>query len=358
MSWHDDDDPVPSRTSSVRSVDRHVHLFPLILIGLGASFMLHNIVGHGVSVFPLLIGIFLIMRSGGGDHYPLFVVGVVLTGSGIGNTLGDVISGSAGDALGTLGAACGFAWLAFADPRHRSSWAAIPAAILALIGVGQLGANVSRGLSGSPGWLLPAAVVVVGVLLLGAHRMPGPLRLAGLVFVGAAVLSLLAHSNDGPGRKHLLAPPPVIPTVPSSSIDLPDLSGKTLWVETENGSITVDVGDRGSAAIGGGRATYRAEGNRVTLVSSNGNGSWRIVVPAGTSLHLRTENGAITLAATDDQAIAASSSNGAVVADGFGETATGHTFSHPGQGSSVQIETENGAIVIHRAEAPAGTGTR
>lgn len=351
VTWHDDDDRSPTRGhgSSVRTYGR-TPLIPLLLIGLGASYMLHNIVGHGVSVFPLLIGIFLIVRSGGGDHYPLFVIGVVLAGSGLGNTVGDLISGGTGDALGTLGAACGFGYLAFGDPRHRSSWASIPAVILAIIGVTQLGAHVTHAMTNSPGWIVPAAVVVAGVLLLGAHRLPGPLRIAGLVFVAVAVISLLAHNNDN-NRAHRqqLFVPKILPTVPSKSVDLPDLVGKTLWVNSVNGSIIVDFGDRPTARVSTGEGHMTDAGDRVMLSSSDSNASWRITVPAGTSLHLTTVNGAITVSATNDETIAASSTNGAVVAPGFDDQPSGHLFTHTGPDGSVQLQSDNGAIVIRRA---------
>jgi hypothetical protein len=373
VGCHDDDALTGRSGTSVRR--HHPSLFPVLLIAFGASVFLHNMVGHGVSVFPLAIGLFLIARSGGGDHYPLFVIGVVLAGSGLGNLVGDLFGGR--DAFGSLGTAGGFFYLATADPKHRSRWALVPAAILALIGIGQLGAHVSALFNGSPGWIVPAGVVVAGVLLLGAHRLPGPVRLAGLVFVGAAVLSLLSHTNNDRTRVH--GGEKVLPTVPASFVSLPeDIAGKTLWIETGNGAIVVERGDRPKATVGGG-GTAIIDGDRITLEAARDNASWHIEVPAASKLHLRTENGSITVSdvvadldaqtdngalvvtVADDQLIAASSDNGSVSSGDLQGVVTRHSFVHVGTNGRVKLQTGNGAIVIRKGESaapPVGAGRR
>jgi putative adhesin len=381
VAWDDDDDGGPARDkvhfrldlSGGSSVQRRIPILPVLLIAFGAAALLHNMVGHGVSVFPLAIGIYLIARSGGGDHYPLFVVGVVLTGSGAGNLLGDIIGGGAGEAFGTLGTALGFFWLAQADSRRRSGWAIIPAAILGLIGIGQLGFHASQAFGGSPGWIVPAAVVVAGGLLLGAHRMPGPLRIAALVFVVAAALSLVSHNNDG--HRGVLRGTRVLPTVPSANVDLPDLTGKTLYVSSDNGSVTVTQGSQAQARIGTGRVSTDVSDNRVTLSSDRDNAPWQIVVPPGTRLNLHTDNGPINVDVPDaaaldlqtdngsisvgiggDPSIAASSSSGSVAASGFDGATSRHSFAYSGHDNRrVQLETDNGAIVIRHVEGASST---
>jgi hypothetical protein len=361
VTWHDDDDS-PGRRSASTVERRHPGLFPVLLIAFGASLLLHNIVGHGVSVFPLAIGLFLIARSGGGDHYPLFVIGVVLTGSGIGNLVGDLFGGR--DAFGSLGTAAGFFWLATQDPKHRSGWAMVPAAILGLIAVGQFGLHADDVFNGSPGWVLPAGVVVAGVLLLGANRLPGPLRIVGFVFVGAAMLSLLGNNS---GTRTRVGRPRVLATVPATESSLDDLAGKTLVATTENGSIIVNPGDEPAVTSTGGRVRVMTTGDVVTVDSTSDHAAFVITVPEGTELKLKTENGAITVnvlteklvaesengaivvRASKDQSIAATSRNGNVTAPGFDGSeflSSGGNFVHAGSDGSVVLRTDNGSITV------------
>jgi hypothetical protein len=403
MAWDDDDAP-DRRTSTVSR--NHVPLVPFLLIAFGAAALLHEIAGHGVSVFPLAIGIYLLARSRAseGGHYPLTVIGAVLTGSGGGHLLGDLAFGGAADAIGTLGTAAGFFWL-FSTDRRRSSWAIVPAAIVGLIGVGQLGFHISDVANGgSGGWLLPAGVVVAGILLLGAHRLPGPIRLAGLVFVGAAGLSLATNSGDHPQHRR------VIPTVPSRTDErsLPKLGDRKLSVAIGSGTVHVVEGDQLTArgrhlgvSESASAVTVTAQQSAdltltvpdatklqiktgsgdvdIDIVSAaldiqTGSGDITVTKPAGgldlvtgegdveaslgqlghdTVARITTGSGDVELALTGDPTVTASASSGSVSADGFGDgdARTDHSFAHNGDDGTLTVTTGSGDVELTRAEA-------
>ena len=403
MTWSDNDDDAPTRRSET-APRPHVPLLPFLLIAFGVAALLHEVAGHGVSVFPLAIGIFLLSRSRAseGGHYPLTVVGAVLTGSGAGHLIGDLMFGGAADAIGTLGTAAGFFWLFSAD-RRRSGWAIFPAAILGLIGVGQLGfhlTDIANG--GSGGWLLPAGVVVAGILLLGAHRLPGPLRLAGLVFVGAAVLSLASHPGDSPRSRR------VIPTVPSRTDveSLPDIGDRTVYLDTGSGSITVVVGDKGSVR---GRNLDVSSSDTKLNIAAQASSAVTLTVPDTTKLHLKAGSGDITvnvaaaaldvqtgsgdititrpvgglvlttgegdvhaalgrldpngtarvttgsgdveLSLTGDPTVSAAAGSGSVNAEGFDQDGahTEHSFAHDGSDGTVTVNSGSGDVELARS---------
>ncbi len=244
VTWDDGDDAPTGRSTG--TVDRPIPFVPVLLIAIGAAALVHQLIGRGGSVFWLTIGLYFMARARrGGGHYPLLVVGAVMTGSGIGHLAGDIVHTGASESLGSFGTAGGFFWLYNTD-RGRSSWAIIPAAILGLIGVGELGFHLTDLMEdGGTGWLLPAGVVVAGILLLGAHRLPGAIRLAGLVFVGAAALSLVTNDSRSSDRR--------VRTVTTgraltSSAALSDINGRTVWLTTGSGDVTVETGEVGVAA--------------------------------------------------------------------------------------------------------------
>ena len=65
-------------------------------------------------------------------------------------------------------------------------------------------------------------------MLMGSHRLHGPLRLAGFIFVGAAALSLITNNHDGPGRHKVIPPVPPAPKIVSKVHALGDLSAPRL----------------------------------------------------------------------------------------------------------------------------------
>jgi hypothetical protein len=366
VTWDDEDD-APSRRSTTTTT-RHIPFFPVLLIAFGAAALLHQMVGRGVSVFPLAIGIYLIARSRStpGGHYPLLVVGAVLTGSGAGNLFGDLFAGGASNAFGTLGTAAGFFWLYTID-RGRSSWAIVPSAIVGLIGVGELGFHLTdlmRG--GTAGWLLPAGVVVAGVLLLGAHRLPGPLRLAGLVFVGAAALSLVTNSPDNPRRR---APVTVTTGSAANTVGLGDIVDRTVTFTGGSGDVSVEIGV-GEAS--GAHLRVVESSSNVTITTDRPSEDIKLTVPEGTKLRLQTSSGDIDIGvATADAVVTTSSgdvniavagnptvtlatSSGDLENDGFeSDVSNSHLFVHKGDGGQVVVTTSSGDVDLARQETDA-----
>jgi hypothetical protein len=374
-----------------------ISLFPVLLIAFGAAALLHGVAGHGVSVFPLAIGIFLIARSRNNGSYPFLVAGAVLAGSGLGNLVGDLIHSGASDAVGTLGTAGGFLWLANAD-RGRSSWALVPAAIVGLIGLGELGFHATDLVNGGAGgWLLPAGVVVAGILLLGAHRMPGPLRLAGLVFVGAAALSLLTNAGDNRGNRNDRRLP-IIPTLPSSQSGTRPLNigERAVWVDTSSGQITVT---ESAAATVQGSVSVEDTGNILTIKPAKPSTDVRLAVPAGTKLHLvttsgdikvdvpvqldattnsgkvtadvsqvseskplsiSTTSGDVTLSLAGDPKLNATTVSGDLNVEGFNaDVKKDKVFFHLGVDGLITLNTTSGDIEVHQLEgSSAGAGAR
>jgi hypothetical protein len=418
VGWNSDDDTDdgrPQRRGVSVSVDVRPPFIGVIAIAIGAAILFHQIFGSAEGVFSVAIGLYLVVRCRS-SAYPLFVIGAVMVGSGAGDLVADVVSGSAHGALGTFGAAAAFLWLANVD-RPRSSWAMIPAAILGLLGVFRLGLSADALAGGGGGWLLPAGVVVAGIMLLGAHRMPRPLRLAGLVFVIAAALSLLSHDNQNrvDGRVGVLKAPQT--TLPGKPTALGDLTGQTLTVSTDNGAIRIDEGD-GAATVTAGRAVLTRTADGVELRSSLGYGSWQISVPAGTKVVARSESGSITVNVADldldletangpisvlqpatmlvaktgsgainaqlgqleaeatarletangvvvltvagDPTVTATSNNGVVVATGFDgdDTTADRSFAHAGSDGRVKIKTGSGSITVTRTDAAVPAGRR
>jgi hypothetical protein len=359
VSW-DDDTPTRSVDTSVSRIP----ILPVLLIAFGAAALFHQMFGRGISVFPLAIGLFLIARSRSNGSYICLVIGAVMTGSGAGNLVGDLANSGASDALGSFGTAAGFFWLANVD-RGRSNWAIIPAAIIGLIGIGELGLHVNELANGGAGsWLLPAGVVVAGILLLGAHRMPGPLRLAGLVFVGAAALSLVTNQSPDPGRRGPRSR--VITTAPAANQALPPLTDRTVSVDSANGPVIVEEGE---GFVTGARI-QDTDDDQVDLVPRTSNSPITLKVPAGTKLELHTtngpitvrmpvsdlvassENGVINVEVAGDTTIEATTRNGVINVDGRSEDgAYAHSGADPGH---IELHTQNGAIVLVHAKVGAG----
>ncbi|MBA3655671.1 MAG: hypothetical protein H0W70_15925, partial [Actinobacteria bacterium] len=105
---HCDDGDDHPRHGSGSTVRRSMPLFPMVLIAFGAVALLNEIVGHSVSffdVFLLLVGLYLVTRGRTTDHYPLLIVGAVLTGSAAGGVIGDIVGGGVGESIGTFGTA-------------------------------------------------------------------------------------------------------------------------------------------------------------------------------------------------------------------------------------------------------------
>jgi hypothetical protein len=351
-------------------MQRAIPILPVLLIAFGAHAILREIFGRGISVFPLAIGIYLLMRSNRGGHYPLLVVGAVLTGVGAGNLIGDIVGGGTGEAIGTLGTASGFFWLANTD-RGRSNWALIPAAIIGLIAVGEFGLHINELVNGGS-WLVPAGVIVAGILLLGAHRLPGPLRLAGIVFVGAAALSLIANGNDrGPAHRGAIGAPRAPLTATTSAPRPFELGSHSVRIHVDNGSVLVTEGDP-TVVVG---TIDETNDKQVTIRPRVTNGAVVVAVPAGTHLDIssnngsitvqvatadvvaHTDNGAITLTLSGHPTVDADTDSGRVTVDGRDE---GHGYADPGTAGKVEAHSDNGQIVItHTKEtAEVGAGQR
>jgi putative adhesin len=403
VAWEDDDSP---STTSARVTHRSLGwgpVFGALLVAVGVAGVLHQVLGRGVSVIPLTIGILLLVRAqSGGGHYPMLVIGAVLTGSGLGNFAGDIVGGGMGDALGSLGTACGFFWLASTD-RRRSSWAMIPAAILALIGIGQLGFQLSTLSPGHASWLVPAGVVVAGIMLLGSHRVHGPLRIAGFVFVGAAALSLISGNHDDHPKRVFFAPS-TVPKKAVSTLPMPGLGDRELVIRDETGNVTVTVGD--GRAIGR-DLSLGPSGDRQVTLDSSPTDDLRVEVPAGTHLNITTLSGDVHIAVpnavltidtqegdvevtdtasmlsvtttegdvsaslgqladtasarittssgdvelrlTDDPTVAAGTGSGDISASGFGDDHPhGHAFAHSGSHGKLEIDTDGGEIHLRQ----------
>lgn len=356
VTW-DDDDGAPTR---VRSNAPHFPMFPVLLIAIGTAALFHHF-----SLFTLVLGLFLLSRSRATGGYGTLIVGAVLTGSGAGHFVGDVVTSGASDAMGNFGTAAGFFWLANND-RPRSNWALIPAAIIGLIGVGSLGLHVNELVNGGAGsWVLPAGVVVAGILLLGAHRMPGPLRLIGLVFVAATAMSLVTSQSPNDGRRGERGDRGrVISTAPAASRALPVLLDKKVSITSNNGPIIVDAAEDGNGTVSG--ASIKETEGGITLVPTNSNTPVTVKVPAGTRLKLTTtngpitvrmpvadldassQNGPITVLVAGDATIEATTRNGAIDVDGRGEDgAYAHSGDDPGH---IELHTVNGPIVLTHKE--------
>jgi hypothetical protein len=237
---------------------------------------------------------------------------------------------------------------------------------MGIIGVGQLGAHVADFTGDGGGWLLPAGVVVAGILLLGAHRLPGPIRLAGIVFVAAAALSLLSNNNagrrDNDGRRGLFRPPT------TSAPETFELGARTLHIRGGNGSVIVQ---RGDAALFNGHVV-RMTDDEVRIEPESGNGTVVVRVPEGTALDIAIDNGSVTVLAPtnnadiltdngsinvqvlDDPTIDAAT-DGEIVVDGQPE---GDDYDHDGTGGEIEIDSDNGAVVISHVKAPEGAGRR
>lgn len=338
----------------------HTPILPALLIGIGAAALLDS----GAPIW-LAIGIYFLSRGLRSDHYPLLIAGAFVTGSAAGHLVGDIVGGL-GDPLGAFGTAAGFAWL-FSTDRPRSGWAVVGAVIFGLIGLAQLGARVGDVASAAGGgWLLPAGVVVSGILLLGAHRMPGPLRLAGLVFVAAAALSLLANVGDreGPRRERRTSP------TPTSALAMKtfDVDDREVWIDGEDNPIIVREGT--GSVVG---ASLDITGERVTI-NADGDEPVTVEVPRGTHLNIEIDDGPISVLVptadviaetgdgpivlqqvTGDPTIEAECDNAFIIVDGKNEEAS---YAYAGTSGRIEARTDDGPITITHAPEPVGAGQR
>ena len=357
-------DRTPRQRRNGTDVHISVPWLPALLIAWGAAALLQQIVGHGVSVIPLTIGILLVAKAQSANHYPLLVVGSVLAGNGAGNLLGDILGHGLDDPLGTFGAAIAFLWLRSTD-RERSRWAVVPAIVLAFIGLAQLGDKASTLAAGwGAGWLVPAAVIVAGVLLLGAHRLPKPVRLAGFVFVIAAALSFLSGGDrDRPRQATRDEDAALVPTTSGPrQASLPVLDGRTVFVETTNGSVTVTTSEAGEGMVTG-QDVHIQDGSERVTITTKPNTPITVVLPIDAAIHIKavngpvilrgsvrsatieTTNGAVQLTVPRDTAIDAESTSGVITVDNSNE---GRAYADRGEegGGEVSITTTNGAIVV------------
>lgn len=364
VTWDDRDDSPSQRTRSPRRSS--VPLLPLVMIAIGVSVVFDRMVGGGFSaweLFWLAVGIWCLARARDDGPYPLLVIGAFLVGNNTGELIGTLVSRDVADATETLGTAAGFLWLYFTD-RPRSRWAIFVALIAGFIGMAELGAEVTEVAGSGDSWLLPAGVIVAGVLLLGAHRLPGPVRLGGLIFVGAAILSLLG--NDDEPRRDIRTQQPVT----TQTLPLLELDGRRLRIEAGNGAVTVNQGE--TPRIIEGQRVNSADENLVVVRPRFGNGPVVVEVPPGTPLEIEGDNGPVTVLSPTSQADISlddgpitihvkgdpdidAESDVIVTVDGRPE---GDDYEHDGaDDGEVELRNDNAPITITHTQ-PAQTGAR
>jgi DUF4097 and DUF4098 domain-containing protein YvlB len=112
-------------------------------------------------------------------------------------------------------------------------------------------------------------------------------RLAGLVFVGAAVLSLISNNNDGDRTSRR-----TIATVVADKAELPAIGERTVYLETGRGDINVVSGE--NPFVSGTDLRVDPSADQIRVTSSRGD--IELTVAEGTKLRLQTGRGDVTVA--------------------------------------------------------------
>ena len=138
-------------------------LLGLLLIVLGAALLLVLTTGVGGEVLVGLLGVGFLAAYGATRNYGFLVPGGILTGLGAG-----IIIASRGgpDEAVVLGLGTGFLAIAVVSVLAGASgpgwwWPLIPGGVLAVVGAAGL-----TGLEDLPAYLVPAALIVLGLVLL------------------------------------------------------------------------------------------------------------------------------------------------------------------------------------------------
>lgn len=138
----------------------------LILIVLGAFLFFVQATGVGAEAIVAVIGAGFLVAYAVTRHYGFLVPGGILTGLGLG-IVWEVSSPTAGGVV-LIGLGLGFLsiWVVDAVMKHTpvAWWPIIPGGILGTIGF--LVETGREGLLADLNWLWPAALIVVGVILL------------------------------------------------------------------------------------------------------------------------------------------------------------------------------------------------
>jgi hypothetical protein len=150
----------------------------VVLIGLGALFLLAQLVDVGSMVLPILSTVFIaagvISRSAG-----WFIPGGILGGIALGSTANDLIALPEDSEGGLFLLFFALGWVSITVlsrlfTRENHNWALIPAGIMALIGSAVLAGDVGRNVLGLTfsvaNYIWPLALIGVGSYLIWQQR--------------------------------------------------------------------------------------------------------------------------------------------------------------------------------------------
>ncbi len=135
----------------------------LVLVGIGAALLVMMGTDLGGEVVLVVVGLGLLVAYATSRLYGLLIPGAIVTGLGVGLI---AVGQGAPEAAGALGLGLGFAAIALIDRLRAPGragwwWPLIPGGILVVTALPSL-----TGLPELGRYLVPAALVVVGVLLL------------------------------------------------------------------------------------------------------------------------------------------------------------------------------------------------
>lgn len=355
-SWsdHNDlDDLYPPDAEHVTKADKERAFRSAIgaaLIVWGTGFIFHRAVGLDPNTFWLGLGAGALASWGQVRRYGWFVAGALMTAIGVGDFFDMFLNGAYESSLSCLLIAAGFLAI-YARYPHRSTWAAVPGVIFAVIAAAIFGAGLIGTVAGAlGGLLLPGLVVATGVLLLNRNRLPQPIGKIGVIacVVAFAVvgMSSLGRSNPKVFIREVVANGESESWVPGDK--LPATDGRTVMLQLESSAdVNIEPGERFAIARSDSdnRYTVTASADQPILLvedkDERGDDDYDVTVPRGTNLVVMVTSGGIN-AETDGGSVKLVSTSGDIDLKvlGHGTDPTQALYSVTATRGSVDVESD------------------
>lgn len=257
------------------------------LVTFGCGLIAERIFSADIEYFFLSIGFGFIAGWLTHRRYGWFVAGAILTGVGVADVLGHLITGVVGSAIACFAVAAGFASIYVRYP-HRSSWSLVPAAIFGFFGVVMLGFGLVGAVAhAASGVLMPGLLIAGGVLLLNRNRLPHKTVKIGLIVLVALFLFTASSSDRGPRFDRS----PRMTVVERDQTFPADLT--QLVVRTTSGDVDLSVSDGNGRVELSGRGRPRVEQVGTVMTISAGSADVDLEIPPNVDVVIRTDSGDI-----------------------------------------------------------------
>lgn len=327
--------------------------FGVVLVVIGVITLFGQVTRVDLSFWPLAIGAGLLAVWFASQNRGLLIAGSILTGIGVGSLLEDILRPRFEG--GKVGLALGFALIALLS--RRDTWALFPAAILAVLGLGDvldvmdvIDARVAR-------IGLPLVVIAIGVLLILRRNLSTVSFIVLMAIFGSTGLLFLAAD----GSDFIESPSAVRRTL-TRSFDIDGVPGKSLRIAGAM-ELTVITGPEPSAgaSIAAVGSTPQEAAERARDVSFDvastadaivltvedtdaASVSVKVTVPEGTSVEADLSDGGLTAKVRAFVRMDIRTRHGDVVVD--------VSYATSARSTEISISTVSGDVFINNSGEP------